>query len=330
MAFERFIIGGSMCEKVGVVILNYNQNKYTIDCIKSILDSDYHNIEIVLVDNGSEDIKYQELKKMVISVKDQRVTLTKIERNRGYVGGINYGLEIALSHSPYYFLIMNNDTLLDKEAINELIKTCKMYNDRAIVTGKVYHFDKKNVIQDIGYSFKSKKKLTFNRLGLDEIDCGQYEEIHERDMLDDVFWLFPVRLYEQIGGYCNYFWFNAEQVDFALRAKKLLFKLVYTPKAKLWHKGSVSIGGREFNPRLVYWDIQSSLILRFIHLEKKTFVIFLGDVLQSVLRTSFKAYFKFLAGDSSLIKYARAKRAALWYFLVWLFKRNENSGKNLF
>ena len=41
------------------------------------------------------------------------------------------------------------------------------------------------------------------------------------------------------------------------------YKLLYTPDAKLWHKGSASIGGRNFNPVLAYWNMQSSLILKY-------------------------------------------------------------------
>ena len=40
------------------------------------------------------------------------------------------------------------------------------------------------------------------------------------DHLDDIFWLVPVKLYLEIGGYSTYFWFNYEQADFALSAKK--------------------------------------------------------------------------------------------------------------
>lgn len=311
-------------KQVIIITLNYNQNDYTLKCIDSILKSNYNNYMILLIDNGSVHDNYKELESKLPN--DNHIILHRIEQNRGYVGGINYGLENGAKLNPDYFLIMNNDTILDKNAITELVSTCVEYNDKAIVTGKVYHYDEPNKLQDVGYTFKSKKRLQFNRVGLNEIDKGQYDKVLERDMLDDVFWLFSIKLYKKIDGYSPYFWFNAEQADFALRAKEAGYKLIYTPKAKLWHKGSVSIGGRYMNPKLAYWHIQSTLIMRYLHLSKFNFVVYFLIIMNSIIRTSLKSLFFRLKGDKSLMLYSSAKRKGLYYFLHWLIKRNENVG----
>ena len=87
---------------------------------------------------------------------DSRIILKRIIQNRGYVGGINYGLEEGIKLNPDYFLIMNNDTIIDKNAITELVNACKRHEDKAIVTGKVYHYEEPNKLQNIGYYFKNK------------------------------------------------------------------------------------------------------------------------------------------------------------------------------
>ena len=110
-------------------------------------------------------------------------------------------------------------------------------------------------------------------------------------MLDDVFWVFPISLYQKIGGYSTFFWFNGEQVDFALRAQKQGYNLIYTPDAKIWHKGSVSIGGRIRNPKLAYWHIQSILILGYLHLKKFNFLIFFIRILKSIVSTRLKSFY---------------------------------------
>lgn len=308
-----------------IITLNYNQNEFTLSCVHSILKSNYNDFKLLLIDNGSNINNYENLKKNI--PKNNKLILKRIEDNSGYVGGINFGLQEGLKYYPDYFLIMNNDTIIDSNAITELVKTCNEFDDRAIVTGKVYHYDSPDVLQDIGYSYLNKKTLQFKRIGLNQIDSGQYNITQERDMIDDVFWLFPVRLYTDIGGYSTYFWFNAEQVDFALRAKKNKYKLIYTPYAKLWHKGSVSIGGRDKNPKLAYWHIQSSLILGFIHLNFVNFFIFFLSILKSVIVTNIKSLLYSLFDNSSLKDYARAKRKGLFYFFKWIFLKNENVGK---
>lgn len=317
-----------MKDRVVIITVNYHQNEYTLKCIESILSSNYNNFKIILIDNGPIEEEHKELINSLPN--DDRVILKKSKENIGYVGGVNLGLELGSKINLDYFMIMNNDTIIDKNAIGELVETCKDYNNKAIVTGKVYHYDELNKLQDIGYFFQNEKTLKTNRRGLNEIDSGQYDEVAERDLIDDVFWLFPVNLYSKIGGYSPYFWFNAEQADFALRAKNAGYKLIYTPEAKLWHKGSVSIGGREKNPKLAYWHIQSTLIFRYRHLSKIQFIFNYLKILKSIFSTYFKMIYKYLKKEDYSFKYAKAKLMGLLYFNKWLMLHNENKGYNPF
>ena len=272
-------------DKTVIITLNYNQNDYTIKCIDSILKSRYDNFLLFVIDNGStQDNLHDLLNKLP---KDDRLIFKKVKENRGYVGGINFGLEEGIKLNPDNFLIMNNDTIIDKYAIDELLKTYKDFDKKVIVTGKVYHYDDPNRLQFIGSRYTNKKQLVRKSLGVDELDSGQYDKVEERDMIDDIFWLFSAKLYNKIGGYSTYFWFNSEQADFALRAKKENYKLIFTPKAKLWHKGSVSVGGRDANPRLAYWTIQSKLILKYLHLNRINFIRFYFNTLISILTVGF-------------------------------------------
>lgn len=310
---------------IAVITLNYNQNDFTLKCVESILKSKFDDFKLFLVENGSTVENYSELR--VQLPKDSKIKLRRLENNRGYVGGINYGLEEANKFNPDYFLIMNNDTILDESAISELKRTCDDYNQKAIVTGKVYHYDEPNKFQDIGYTFYDKNVLKISRIGLNEEDNGQYNRIEERDMLDDVFWLFPSKLYKEIGGYSPYFWFNAEQEDFALRAKENGYKLVYTPTAKIWHKGSVSIGGRDKNPRLAYFHIQSILMVTYLHSKKRHFIKFFFSTLLSVGASFLKGMAYLFIGKPRLFKFFLAKFWGVLYFVRWFFIRNNNKGR---
>ena len=291
--------------------------------------SKHEEFVLLVVDNGSTKGNQKELKDKL--PKDSRVHFRPIAINRGYVGGINYGLEEGKKQfNPEFFMIMNNDTILDKNAIEELLMVIQVNNGKVIATGKVYHYKEPDKLQFVGYEYVDKKYLTRRALGVDEKDKGQYDKVEERDMLDDIFWLFPAKLYDEIGGYSNYFWFNSEQADFALRAKKEGYKLIYTPNAKLWHKGSVSVGGRDANPRLAYWTVQSKLILKYLHLKRIYFWSFYLITVISVLRTFIKSIYYWLMGKEDIRDYALAKYKGLAYFNKWLVKKNENTGYNPF
>jgi len=313
-----------MEELVVVVLLNYNQNEYTINCIKSLIKSDYKNFKILLIDNGSTHDNVKELEMDLPNC--ERLIFKKLIKNIGYPAGSNYGFKEALKLNPKYFLIMNNDTIIDKYAIMELVKTCEDYNNKARVTGKVYHYNKPNVLQIIGNKFLNKSMLLYETMGADELDIGQYDRVKEREMIDDIFVLQPAELYKKIGGYSTYFWMNGVEKDLSLRAIKQKFKLVYTPHAKLWHKGSVSLGGRDMNPKIAFWHMQSKLILRFLHLNKLNFLIFYFKTLISITRTFIKSIYLRLFKGKDIINYAKAKYKGLIYFNKWLINKNENNG----
>jgi len=314
-----------MKDLVVVILLNYNQNEYTLKCVDSLLRSDYKLLKIMLIDNGSlqenADHLIEELP------EDDRLIFKRIENNIGYGKGSNFGLEEGMKLDPSYFLIMNNDTIIDKNAIEELVKTSKQFDDKALVTGKVYHYDQPNILQFVGFKYINRKTLSYTRMGLDELDNGQFDEIVESDMIDDIFVLQSAEVYKKIGGYSPYFWINGVNIDRGLRAIENGFKLIYTPKAKIWHKGSVSIGGRDFNPKIAFWDIQSKLMIRYIHSSRINFLksyfrVLINDVSRTYLKSK---YLKFIKGED-ITEYANNKFKGLFYFNKWVFKKNENTG----
>ena len=262
-------------KKVVIITISYNVPEYTIKCINSILTSTYDDFTILLIDNASEQINISKLKANLPN--DKRINLILQDKNIGYVGGVNKGLAEGSKYNPEYFMIMNNDTIIAPSAINNLVETCYQYNNKAIVTGKVYNYNT-NIIQYVGDQLIDENYLKYKRIGSGELDSGQFDHISERDMIDDIFWLFPKKLYDDIGGYSEYFWFNGESADFALRAKNKDYKMVFTPDAKLWHKGSISIGGRIKNPIKSFWIIQSKILLRKKHLTNFYFARFILKV----------------------------------------------------
>jgi GT2 family glycosyltransferase len=259
-----------MSTKVSIITLNYNQYEYTVECIKSLLLSDYNNFSIYLIDNGSTNENYNRLLESL--PKNNKLHIERLEQNIGYVGGINYGLKATEQQSDY-FLIMNNDTIIDPSAIKALVETAEKHQNNALVSGKVYNYDNKNNLQYIGNG-KSKKEISLLEFpayvkNRDEPDIGQYDKEMEMGMLDDIFWIIPKKIIQSIGYYSTFFFLYGEQNDYALRAVKQGFKLIYTPKAKLWHKGKITTAnGNRNSPKVEYWSAVAVMKLAVLHFEK--------------------------------------------------------------
>lgn len=313
--------------RVAVILLNYNQWEMTAECVESVLKSDYPDFRIILIDNGSHSgEEFDKLQKY----NSDRCQPVRLEKNRGYVGGINYGMKLAAEAGFDLFLIMNNDAVIAPESLSRLVESSERHGRRCIVTGKVFHYDSPDTIQHIGYKYTDKKNLRMKRLAVDVRDEGQWDNEMEMDMIDDIFWLFPSALYSRIGGYSRFFWFSAEQADLAMRARAAGYSLIYTPEARLWHKGSISIGGRDKNPVHAYYDLQGSMVFRFLHLGKLRFMIFYINVVFNISKGYLKYFLKRIRGKSHDRRMADAALMAFLWFNRWLFTREENTGINPF
>ena len=309
---------------VCVITLNWNSKQMTIDCIHSVLRSYYSNFKVFVVDNGSTDGSVDSFRKEF----GGKITILESDKNLGYVRGMNYGLVNTISYNPDYFLIMNNDTHIDPNAIYALVRCSLKYNNKCLVTGKVYHYERNNIIQTVG-NYYDKKTLHGSKIGYNEEDRGQYDKEEEREMIDDIFMLMPSEVYRNYGGYSPYFSFNCEQADLIMRIKKAGYKVYYTPDAKLWHKGSFSSGGIG-NPYMMFWEGKSRIILHRLHQSNYYFCSFYLKYVSISFYSLLKGIVGYIIGRSVNLKSRYAKFRGVLSGTWWLFHRKYESGYNPF
>ena len=323
---EPNFIMNKVSPKVIVVTLNYNQIEYTKHCITSLIKSNYDNFEILVVDNGSTENNYQQLYSFVEN--SGKVIIKRIQHNLGYVGGINVGMAEAAASGADYFLVMNNDTVIHESAISELVACAEKHNSNAIVSGKVYNYDEKDTLQYIGQEFDEKGMLDQRSIvsNCREKDVGQYDKEMEMGMLDDIFWLLPSSLYSKLGAYSDYFYLYGEQNDYGFRALKEGYKFIYTPLAKIWHKGGVTTcDGDKKAARIEYWTSFAVFKLAALHFPEK------ADSFNRkwALRQTVKNFILFLTGEK---KWENVKAVILAYknFKHWNLVRYVDNGYNPF
>ena len=207
----------------------------------------YPNFEIVVVDNGSTDDSIRYLKEIF----GDTIHIVQNGENLGYSKGFNAGITYAMDKNPDYLFILNNDTKVDPKALTELVKAAETDASIGFVSGKVYQYDNPKVLQTVG-KLTNSITLVGSHIGANEEDIGQYNDIKEYTFIDDVFLLVRKEVIEKVGGYDSNFFLYLEETDWCVRVRKAGFKIIYTPGAKIWHKGSMSSGGG-MNPINTYW-----------------------------------------------------------------------------
>ena len=261
--------------KVVIITLNWNGGNDTIECVESLKRLNYPNYHIVVVDNGSTDGS-------VSAFKAQYPDLTVIEngRNLGYAEGFNIGMRYAAQKGADYFLILNNDTVIDRDALKEMVCVAEGDYQIGFVTGKVYFHDDPQRIQTVGKYQDPISLVRGGNVGNNEIDEGQYDEVREYNFVDDVFLLVKRSVFEKVGGYDPAFFLMFEESDWCARIHRAGFKILYTPKAKIWHKGNKEPGNKR-SPIHQFYLARNQIPFVFRNASRRHFRRFLVTLLFS-------------------------------------------------
>lgn len=237
-----------------VLILSYNGKHLLMESISSYLMNDYPNYRVIVIDNGSTDGTKEWVERSF-----PEVHVLRTEKNLGYSGGLNLGMEYAFHKlNSDYVIVTNNDVKADSRVVSELVKAAEMDPAIGFAVGKVFYYDTPDVLQTVG---KKEDPIRWNgdHIGNREIDQGQHDTEMERIFADDIFSLVTRALYRDTGGYDPEFKFQSEEFDWQARAKILGYKIHYTPKAKIWHKDSMTIGRQ--SAFKAYYDARNPMIV---------------------------------------------------------------------
>ena len=162
---------------------------------------------------------------------NNKLILIKNDHNSGFSEGNNIGMKFSLEIlNPDYILLLNNDTVVDKHFLTELISFANNDPNIGIVGPKVSYYDNPDKIAYIGHNVdlcngKISNPNVKNGSSLVKIDfvvgCGL---LIKKIVIKDIGMLDP-----------NYFLYY-EDVDWCLRARNSGYEIVYVPKSKIWHK----------------------------------------------------------------------------------------------
>ena len=123
--------------KVSIIILNWNGLDDTIECLESLQKITYPNYEVIVVDNGSRGNDAQVLREKF----GDYIELIQNDKNYGYTGGNNIGIRYALHNSSWdYFLVLNNDTVVESGFLTELVNIAESAPSSGIAGPKIHLF----------------------------------------------------------------------------------------------------------------------------------------------------------------------------------------------
>lgn len=252
--------------KVAIIILNWNGKHDTIECLQSISVLNYPNYIVTVIDNASTDHSVEDIKKIYPNIN----IIENIE-NLGFTGGFNVGIRYAIEEKSDYILCLNNDTVLDKNFILELVKIGETDSNIGGLCPIEYDY---NSPKKIVYAGGSIGIISSKLYGYGEIDNGQYSRVKQTKMLCGSALMIKKEAFLAIGFFDEEYFYGSEDKDLAIRLINNNFTIFFVPSAKIWHKRRGATGGR-VTPLTVYFSIRNNVLFVKKHGKFYEIVIFL-------------------------------------------------------
>lgn len=254
-------------KNVAIIVVNWNGKDDTSVCLRSLekMDKKGHVLTTIVVDNGSTDDSVAVIKK-----KHPWVTIIETGKNLGFTGGNNIGISHALRFRPHYMWLLNNDTIVHK---NALFLTEAFEDADVGIAGSKIYFAAGHEYHKDRYSLSERGKVLWyaggivdwdnmyaSHRGVDQVDHGQYDVTHETPFVTGCSMMFSLRLCQRIGVLDDRYYLYLEDLDYCLRARRAGFKVLYYPKSVLWHVNAGSSGGAG-NPLHEYYLTRNRLLI---------------------------------------------------------------------
>ncbi|MCL4512746.1 MAG: glycosyltransferase family 2 protein [Candidatus Eremiobacteraeota bacterium] len=225
-----------------IIILTYNNLKYTKLCLQSLFRHTEKPYELILVDNGSTDGTQEYIQSLSLSPGTQaenRLTPIRIKKifnptNKGFSAGCNQGASLA---SGKYIVFLNNDTIPQKNWLKELIYAAEKFYKIGVV-GSLLAFPD-GTIQHAGAAF-GPPYFTHHLYKGKKLS---YLPAHTAKILQAVTGaclLIQSELFAKIGGFDERYLNGFEDLDLCFKVRKEGFRILYWPKSTLIHFESVS------------------------------------------------------------------------------------------
>lgn len=241
---------------VSIVLLNYNSYKDTLECIKSLSSITYSNYKIIIVDNNSSDNSELKIKEYIKG--NDRIHFIQSGKNLGFSWGNNVGIKYALEQGCKYICLLNNDTVVEPNFLEHLVRSMEQDDSIGISTGKIMYFNNKNIIWSAG-GFIDYKKALGCHYGINCEDNDTFNKEKSIEFATGCLQLISKKVIEDVGLYDEKYFLYMEDVDYCHRVKQSGYKIKYVPKSKIYHKVSASTGGSE-SPITIYYCTRNRLM----------------------------------------------------------------------
>jgi GT2 family glycosyltransferase len=218
---------------VHAIILAYNDRDAVIRCLESVAASSYPALRVHVVDNASRDDTSVEVRN-----RFPRFHLVRNERNLGFGGGCNRGIEAALADGADHVLLLNQDSVVSPDLVATLAKFLEERPSVGVVGAKTYSLaPRSDGSPRLLYAGSWRRLLPLRQKipGIERPDSGRFANPLRTDYVWGHGMMIRASALERAGLFDPDFFMYYEDLDLCRRIEAAGFEIWVEPRAVMWH-----------------------------------------------------------------------------------------------
>jgi len=218
--------------KISIIIVSFNTQKLTLDCIESIKQERSEiDKEVIVIDNNSKDGSVKSLKRLA---NQKEIILIENKVNTGFAKANNQGIKIAKGE---HILLLNSDTLVTKSILDKLVDFADRNTDAGLVATKLLNIDGTDQPSCLYFPSLANavREYWLGKSGLFEKYVPKSKKPVAVECAVAASLLITKRALEKVGLLDERYFFYFEDIDYCRRVKRAGLKTYYLPEIKVFH-----------------------------------------------------------------------------------------------
>ncbi|ODS30564.1 MAG: putative glycosyl transferase [Candidatus Scalindua rubra] len=255
--------------KTAVIILNWNGWRDTVECLESLRRSTINKFTAVVVDNGSNDDSLEKIRAWIETLnsggeEDISSLLTEFDReqipvgsssikeksfsklpkfiilkngeNLGFAGGNNVGIRFALWIGYKRILLLNNDTTVEPDSLEQLLSFMDENRNYEVVTPMICYYDDPDIVWNCGgkLTWWGSRNYYHRDQKADQCPVGH----REISFITGCALMARADIFRKYGLLSEQFFLGEEDYEFSLRMVREGVAMAVVPAARIYHKVS--------------------------------------------------------------------------------------------
>jgi GT2 family glycosyltransferase len=244
---------------VAIILVNWNGFDFTKSCLESLRNVDFPDFKIILVDNASQNQEGKRLKKAFPEIE-----LIENVENLGFAGGNNVGVCSALERGFTHVLLLNNDTEVEPDFLEEMVRKLNQNPKQGVVQPLILFLHEKKKIWSAGGTWISSLGRAVT-LGDREPVADFRFKTQELDWATGCCMLISRQALMQTGLLNEQYFAYFEDVEWSLRFRKAGFGIALAEKAVIYHEAGASSKKKNqegnLSPKVFYYHVRNQFFL---------------------------------------------------------------------